>query len=46
LWIPYFALPLGMGLLTLQALAGLLAVVTGREAPFEAPVAPQVSEPK
>jgi TRAP-type C4-dicarboxylate transport system permease small subunit len=46
LWVPYFALPLGMGLLTLQALAGLLAVLTGREAPFEAPAAPQVSEPK
>jgi TRAP-type C4-dicarboxylate transport system permease small subunit len=45
-WVPYFALPLGMGLLTLQALAGLLAVLTGREAPFEAPAAPQVSEPK
>lgn len=35
LWVPYFALPLGMGLLTLQALAGLLALVTGREGPFE-----------
>ena len=34
LWIPYFALPLGMGVLTLQALAGLLALVTGRQAPF------------
>jgi TRAP-type C4-dicarboxylate transport system permease small subunit len=34
LWVPYLAVPLGMGLLTLQALAGLLAVVTGRQAPF------------
>jgi TRAP-type C4-dicarboxylate transport system permease small subunit len=42
LWIPYFALPLGMGLLTLQALAGLLALVTGRQAPFQAP---EASEP-
>lgn len=35
LWIPYFAVPLGMGLLTLQALAGLVALLTGRQAPFE-----------
>ncbi len=35
LWIPYFAVPLGMGLLTLQALAGLLALLTGRQAPIE-----------
>ena len=35
LWIPYFAVPLGMGLLTLQALAGLVALITGRQAPFE-----------
>jgi TRAP-type C4-dicarboxylate transport system permease small subunit len=34
LWIPYFAVPLGMGLLTLQSLAGILALLTGREAPF------------
>jgi TRAP-type C4-dicarboxylate transport system permease small subunit len=34
LWVPYFAVPLGMGLLTLQALAGLVAVVSGRKAPF------------
>jgi TRAP-type C4-dicarboxylate transport system permease small subunit len=34
LWIPYFAVPLGMGLLALQTLAGILALLTGREAPF------------
>jgi TRAP-type C4-dicarboxylate transport system permease small subunit len=34
LWIPYFAVPLGMGLLALQSLAGILALLTGREAPF------------
>ena len=34
LWIPYFAVPLGMGLLALQALAGIVALLTGREAPF------------
>lgn len=34
LWIPYFALPLGMGLLALQCLAQLLELLTGRAAPF------------
>jgi TRAP-type C4-dicarboxylate transport system permease small subunit len=34
LWVPYFAVPLGMGLLALQCLAQLLALLTGREAPF------------
>jgi TRAP-type C4-dicarboxylate transport system permease small subunit len=34
LWVPYVAVPLGMGLLALQSLAGLLALLTGREAPF------------
>lgn len=34
LWIPYAAVPLGMGLLALQALAGILALATGRERPF------------
>jgi TRAP-type C4-dicarboxylate transport system permease small subunit len=34
LWVPYFAVPLGMGLLALQSLAGILALLTGREAPF------------
>jgi TRAP-type C4-dicarboxylate transport system permease small subunit len=34
LWIPYFAVPLGMGLLALQSLAGILALLTGRDAPF------------
>jgi TRAP-type C4-dicarboxylate transport system permease small subunit len=46
LWIPYAAVPLGMGLLTLQSLAGVLALVTGREAPFAGGTGPQVSEPK
>jgi TRAP-type C4-dicarboxylate transport system permease small subunit len=32
LWIPYAALPLGMGLLTLQCLADLIALLTGRRA--------------
>jgi TRAP-type C4-dicarboxylate transport system permease small subunit len=34
LWVPYFAVPLGMGLLALQSLAGVVALLTGREAPF------------
>lgn len=34
LWIPRLAVPLGMGLLSLQYVADILALVTGREAPF------------
>jgi TRAP-type C4-dicarboxylate transport system permease small subunit len=34
LWVPYFAVPLGMGLLSLQYMAGILALLTGRNAPF------------
>lgn len=34
LWIPYFAVPLGMGLLSLQLLADFLALVTRRDPPF------------
>jgi TRAP-type C4-dicarboxylate transport system permease small subunit len=34
LWIPYFAVPLGMGLLALQYVADILALLTGRQAPF------------
>ena len=34
LWIPYSSMPLGLGLLVLQAIAQLLALVTGREPPF------------
>jgi TRAP-type C4-dicarboxylate transport system permease small subunit len=36
LWIPYFAVPLGMGLLALQCLAQIFALLTGRAAPFGA----------
>ena len=36
LWIPYFAVPLGMGLMTLQYVAEILALVTGRQTPSEA----------
>jgi TRAP-type C4-dicarboxylate transport system permease small subunit len=34
LWIPYLAMPAGIGLLVVQYLAELLALVTGREPPF------------
>jgi TRAP-type C4-dicarboxylate transport system permease small subunit len=34
LWIPYACMPIGLGLLTLQALADMLALLTGREPPF------------
>ena len=34
LWIPYGSMPVGLGLLVLQAIAQLLAVTTGREPPF------------
>lgn len=35
LWVPYFAVPLGMGLLALQCLAQIVALVTRREEPFK-----------
>jgi TRAP-type C4-dicarboxylate transport system permease small subunit len=34
LWIPLLPLPLGMGLLSLQFIADILCLITGREAPF------------
>ncbi len=34
LWIPYLSMPVGLGLLVLQYLAELLALVTGRSSPF------------
>lgn len=34
LWIPRLALPVGMALISLQYLADILALVTGRAAPF------------
>jgi TRAP-type C4-dicarboxylate transport system permease small subunit len=35
LWVPYFSMPVGLGLLVLQYVADLLAIVTGRAAPFD-----------
>lgn len=34
LWVPYFSMPVGLGLLVLQYIADLIAVITGRMAPF------------
>ena len=34
LWIPYAAMPIGMAILTLQYVADLYCLVTGRSAPF------------
>ena len=34
LWIPYSAMPIGLALLTLQYVADLYTLVTGREPPF------------
>ena len=34
LWIPYLSMPIGLGLLILQYVAGVIGVVTGRVPPF------------
>lgn len=34
LWIPYLAMPVGFGLLSLQYIVDLISLVTGREPPF------------
>jgi TRAP-type C4-dicarboxylate transport system permease small subunit len=34
LWIPYGSMPIGLGILTLQCIADLAGLVTGREPPF------------
>jgi TRAP-type C4-dicarboxylate transport system permease small subunit len=34
LWIPYLAMPVGLGLLVLQYAAELICLVTGRSPPF------------
>jgi len=38
LWIPYATMPLGIGILTLQYVAELYCLVTGREPPFGIPL--------
>ncbi len=37
LWIPYAAMPIGLGLISLQFVADLISLVTGREPPFGLP---------
>ena len=37
LWIPYAAMPIGLGLLSLQYVAELFKLITGRESPFGLP---------
>jgi TRAP-type C4-dicarboxylate transport system permease small subunit len=37
LWIPYFSMPVGLGLLVLQYAAELMSLVTGRAPPFGIP---------
>lgn len=34
LWIPYAAMPIGFGVLSLQYVADIIGLVSGREAPF------------
>ena len=34
LWIPYASMPIGLSLLALQAVADLVGLISGREAPF------------
>ena len=34
LWIPYASMPIGLGILSLQCVADLLALITGRAPPF------------
>jgi TRAP-type C4-dicarboxylate transport system permease small subunit len=40
LWVPYAAVPLGMGLMSLQYIAEILALVTDRQAPFSSGAEP------
>jgi TRAP-type C4-dicarboxylate transport system permease small subunit len=37
LWVPYFSMPVGLGLLVLQYAAELICLVTGRAPPFGLP---------
>ena len=44
LWIPYLSIPLGIGLLCLQYVADILALVTGNDMPFAADTLKENSE--
>jgi TRAP-type C4-dicarboxylate transport system permease small subunit len=35
LWIPYAAMPIGLGLLTLQYVTDIVRLAAGRDAPFD-----------
>ena len=37
LWIPYLSLPVGMGILSLQYVADILSLLSGRDLPFGLP---------
>jgi TRAP-type C4-dicarboxylate transport system permease small subunit len=37
LWIPYAAMPFGLGILTIQYVAEIIKLITGRELPFGLP---------
>ncbi len=37
LWIPYLSMPLGFGLLSLQYIADIVALISGRRLPFDMP---------
>jgi TRAP-type C4-dicarboxylate transport system permease small subunit len=41
LWIPYASMPIGFGILSLQYVADLLNLATGREPPFGLPPKPR-----
>jgi TRAP-type C4-dicarboxylate transport system permease small subunit len=34
LWIPYASMPIGLGVISLQYVAEIIKLVTGREPPF------------
>ena len=38
LWIPYSAMPIGLGLLTLQYVVDIAELITGRQRPFDIPL--------
>lgn len=37
LWVPYLSVPLGIGVLSLQYVADIISIATGRELPFAPP---------
>lgn len=43
LWVPYASVPLGMGLLSLQYVADILAIIVGRDMPFASQAPPEAA---